>query len=106
MPGSAARRGGLAPSLYERLRGTRLHEPAMSRPSLPALRRLAVATVAAAGLALVGASVSGIAQIDDTLADAGRQQAPARYERVSLERRSAADCPRPRHERPSPALAY
>lgn len=82
----------------------------MPRPSLPALRRLGAAVAATAGIALVGTSVSGIAQLDGTLAAAdakAERTTPAPYERVSFERRSAADCAdRPRARDRRPPIAY
>lgn len=78
----------------------------MPRPSLPALRRVAVAAVAAAGVGMVATSVSGMARIDASLAGARTEQAPVRYEPVSLARRSGG-CPEPhvrvhRSQRPAP----
>jgi hypothetical protein len=75
----------------------------MPRPSAPALRRLAAAALAAAGVGLVATSVSGIASLDATLAaDAARTAPPAHVEQVRLERRTGRDCPEPRQRPASP----
>lgn len=65
-------------------------------PSRSTLRNAAVASVAGAGVALLGLSLTNVAAMDGTLAAATHQPAPIhRTTQVSFE--TKRDCPREHH---------
>lgn len=68
-------------------------------PSPATLRHAAVASVAGAGIALMGVSFANVASIDGTLSAAATQQAvpaPAPIERTQVSFRDVRDCHRDR----------